>query len=317
MINEQLIISFIIPSYNEENNITNTITSIKTHTPNSLPYEIILVDHDSSDNTVNLARNCGAITTVQPSKTIGGLRNVGVNLASGKILIFLDADIRLTHQWSNKIENVVSRLRKGERILTGSCYCVPESPTWIEKFWFKSKQNIKHSYINSGHLIISKILFKEINGFSEELETGEDYDISMRAVQNDILIEDDKNLIVIHEGFPKNLHEFIKREYWHGKGDTDSISSFMHSKVALVSILFLLIHLVIFFLIVFKVNPLVIFALVTLLLVLPGIASINKYKNQQLMTIFMNTFLYYVYFLARASSIINLFSDRNIKKRQR
>ena len=309
-------LSFIIPAYNEAENIENVFGSIKRCVPDVFQYEILVVDHGSVDNTVELAEACGAKVLVHPEGTIAGLRNFGVSNSTGNVLVFLDADILLTHDWASNIGSVISSLSAGERVLTGSWISIPDTSNWIEKFWFKPLERGDNSHINSGHLIISRQLFDDIGGFDEKLDTGEDYDISIRAIAANIRLIDDVRLRVIHEGYPKSLAEFAKREFWHGKGDAASLASLFQSKVAMVALLFVMLHLsLIFFGSI--VNEMAVYTL------LAGIAGIvigmasSKYRTEPVYTIFVNSFIYYVYFWARGLSVLSLPGIRNMQKRTR
>lgn len=309
-------ISFIIPAYNEAKNIENVVHSIKRYTPGMCRYEVLVVDHGSEDDTASLAKACGARVLVHPEGTIAGLRNFGVSNSAGTILVFLDADIRLTRGWELNIEKVVSSLSAGERLLTGSWYSVPDNPNWLEKFRFKPLERGDNSHINSGHLIIARELFDDIGGFDGVLETGEDYDISIRAKNAGIRLKDDVSLRVIHEGYPKSLLEFMKREFWHGKGDALSLACFFQSKVAVVSLVFVTLH-VALLLFAFVGNEKAAYAVLT------GIAGISagmaylKYKTEPVLAILVNSFIYYVYFWARGLSVLSLPGFRRMRKRMR
>ncbi len=309
-------LSFIIPAYNEAGNIENVIDSIKTCVPDIYRYEVLVVDHGSSDDTVKLAEACGALVLVHPEGTIAGLRNFGVGNSTGVILVFLDADILLTEEWGLHIGKVISSLSTGERVLTGSWYSIPDNPNWIEKFWFKPLERGDNSHINSGHLIISRQLFDEVGGFDEQLETGEDYDISVRAKAANIRLIDDVRLKVIHEGYPKSLVEFAKREFWHGKGDATSLKSLFQSKVAMVALLFVALHIA---LITFSVvgNEIAVYFLSAGIIgVVEGMVCL-KYRTEAIGTIIVNSFIYYVYFWARGLSVLSLPGIRNVQKRMR
>ena len=309
-------LSFIIPAYNEEENISNTLAKIKQYTPSKYRYEVIVVDHGSSDSTAQLAEQHGANAIIKRGGTISGLRNSGVEASSGEVLIFIDADISLTAQWQNNIPPVIERLRNNAKVLTGSWYCIPEEPNWIEKYWFEPLQKLNNTHINSGHMIISRKCFNELSGFDEKLETGEDYDISMRAKANGLEVIDDHALKVIHEGYPKSLREFILREYWHGKGDASSISAMMTSKVALASLIIMLFNLGLLFSAAwFNIPAMAIFmgGIVAVCL----ISSYQKFNKEPAGVIAVNMVLYYFYFIARGASIIMKPFRRGLKKRQR
>jgi len=308
--------SFIIPAYNEAANIAVTIDSIRRNVPDNCQFEIIVVDHGSTDDTVELAQNCGAKPVPHPEGTIAKLRNIGVGHSTGNVLVFLDADIRLTQEWGVRISEVARLLTAGERILTGSRCGIPDNPGWIEKFWFKPLIRGNNSYINSGHLIISRHLFDEIGGFNEKLETGEDYDFSMRARAASIKPVDDARLRVIHEGYPKNLYEFSKREYWHGQGDATSIAVLVNSKVAVTASLFVMLHLALLFFVSLE-NELAVYTILSAIAGLVIASAVFKYRSEPISTILVNSVLYYVYFFARGLSILSLPRFRKARKRSR
>ncbi len=308
--------AFIIPAFDEQDNIQHAIDSIHNFVPDCYTYEVIVVDHGSKDHTVKMARERGAAVFTRSYGTIAGLRNFGVENSTGEVLIFLDADIRLTEQWKNEIISVINSLRSHEKILTGSWYSIPDDPNWIEKYWFKPLESGSNSHINSGHLIISRTSFNEINGFDESLETGEDYDISMRAKKAGFQIVDNLKLRVIHEGYPKSLLEFIKREYWHGKGDAQSLDLLFKSKIAVLALIFFITHIVVIYQ--YCCGDGTYSSLNFLLFVsIPIFMSIYKFSKHNIVVIVVSTLIYYFYFWARVFSILTLPGIRAQKKRSR
>lgn len=91
-------VSVIIPARNEAHNITELIDQLNVQT--LLPYEIICVDDGSEDETAFLAKKAGARLIeagTHPQGWIGKTwaSQVGAQAASGELLLFLDADVRL------------------------------------------------------------------------------------------------------------------------------------------------------------------------------------------------------------------------------
>jgi cellulose synthase/poly-beta-1,6-N-acetylglucosamine synthase-like glycosyltransferase len=87
-------ISIVVPAYNEEKVIVNCIDSIlKSDYSN---YEIILVDDGSSDGTVGEMRRYERDPRIkmitQPNASKAAALNMGILLARGEILFFVDAD---------------------------------------------------------------------------------------------------------------------------------------------------------------------------------------------------------------------------------
>lgn len=230
-------ISFIIPALNEEKYIGLAIDSIKKSVTGKYPYQIIVCDNGSVDGTVVIAEQKGAMVVHRPGVKISALRNSGARLSQGVILVFIDADVWLHDSWGNHIEQTIDLLEKESNVVTGSICAISENGSWIERYWFGSvveRRNV--NYVNSGHIIVTGDTFEKIGGFNEYLETGEDYEFCQRAIGKGIKIINNPLLKVIHEGYPKDIREFYRRERWHGKGDYASLKAIFRSKPALLSI---------------------------------------------------------------------------------
>lgn len=229
-------ISFILPAFNEEKHIGLALESIHENMAQSR-HEIIVVDNGSHDSTPQIARAKGATVLVQKHVTISSLRNLGVSYAKGDIIAFIDADVHLGNDWGEVIWPIISRVGNNPMILTGSTYDLPDEATWLEKCWYGPiLQSGELSHINGGHLVLSKELFLKVGGFKEDLVTGEDYEFCQRAKELGAIIVHDAKLKAIHEGYPKSIAAFLRRERWHGRGDYLSLRTIAASKPALLSI---------------------------------------------------------------------------------
>jgi glycosyltransferase involved in cell wall biosynthesis len=91
-------ISIIVPAYNAELWITETLRSIVDQTIDPGSYEIIVVDNESQDRTLDVAeaalRNVSTrvMLSSEPKKGPAHARNHGLQLARGNWIQFLDAD---------------------------------------------------------------------------------------------------------------------------------------------------------------------------------------------------------------------------------
>ena len=299
-------LSFIIPAFNEEKEIGPVIEAIRINIPKRHKYEIIVVDNGSTDSTSQIAQLKGANLVSKPGINVGAARNAGASSAGGDILIFLDADIYLTQEWCDEISQTILDLRTNPLILTGSTCSIRDMSNWIERCWFHGLKNRKQkNYINSGHLIISKKLFGMIGGFNEKIETGEDVDLSIRAVQMGAKIIDNDKLRVIHSGYPKTIIDFFRRERWHGRGDYSSLENVLHSKPALLSLFqFILLLLALSILIIFQ-TWIPVFFYVLILLGQSFIATIYRFRQIH-SCLLGRILLFVVYFQARAISFIDI-----------
>lgn len=83
-------ISVIIPAYNEESTVASVVEFARKH---KLVSEVIVVDDNSIDNTIENARYAGARIIPSPIRGKGASMKDGLREASNEIVAFLDADI--------------------------------------------------------------------------------------------------------------------------------------------------------------------------------------------------------------------------------
>jgi glycosyltransferase involved in cell wall biosynthesis len=87
------VISFVVPAYNEERTLGETLRSIHdAATALGEPYELIVADDASTDRTAALAESLRARVVPVSHRKISATRNSGARAASGEVLIFVDAD---------------------------------------------------------------------------------------------------------------------------------------------------------------------------------------------------------------------------------
>lgn len=98
--------SIIIPAYNAEKVIRRAVESVNKQTFRN--FEIIVVDDCSKDNTYELSRNLENVNVKKTPRNAkeGGARNLGMQIANGEYIIFIDADDFLAD------ENVLEKIDK-------------------------------------------------------------------------------------------------------------------------------------------------------------------------------------------------------------
>ena len=89
-------ISFVVPAYNEEAELSSTLAAIRAAASGvSQPFEIIVVDDASTDATPEIAEQAGARVVSIHRRQIAAARNAGARAAQGEYLFFVDADTRI------------------------------------------------------------------------------------------------------------------------------------------------------------------------------------------------------------------------------
>lgn len=175
-------LSIVIPAKNEENYLPKLLDSIKKQ--DYKDYEVIVADGGSTDNTKKIARKYGCRVVVGKKKGSPSIeRNKGARKAKGDVLLFLDADVRLTDGFlSGIVENISEK-----NLDVGSCFFRPYDGNWLDgiivsmsNFLLNLFQRLwPHAY---GWCIFSKKnVHDKLGGFNEEIFVGEDHDYAIRA----------------------------------------------------------------------------------------------------------------------------------------
>ncbi|MDG9667853.1 glycosyltransferase [Hahella sp. CR1] len=230
-------LSIVIPAFNEEAVIEETLASIKMSLQD-VSHEVIVVDNGSTDRTSQIAESLGCQVLVAPGVLIGELRNIGAQKASGDILLFNDADVLLTPEWRQAFLRLKDEL-EAQNLIVGGSLQVSDPENMLHKYWFQPLLNKKEgecNYVGTGNMLVSRRLFDQIGGFSRDLRTGEDYDFCLRARNScHATVRYFSNLSAIHLGYPEDMGSFFRREQWHGKGDVQTLAALLKSKVAIFS----------------------------------------------------------------------------------
>ena len=94
-------LSVVILTSNEEAHITTCLNSV------SFADEIIIIDDNSSDATVSLAKKTGAQVYSRKLDDFASQRNYGLSMATGEWVLFLDADETVSKELQKEIISVV------------------------------------------------------------------------------------------------------------------------------------------------------------------------------------------------------------------
>lgn len=123
-------VSVIIPAYNEEESILQTLSSLSAASTKKR-VEIIVVDNNSADATRELAVAAGATCIEEKTQGITPARNAGLKAAKGKLILNADADTIYPPDW---IDLMVQPLSDESIVLVyGSFAFIPTRGTsrWI------------------------------------------------------------------------------------------------------------------------------------------------------------------------------------------
>jgi glycosyltransferase involved in cell wall biosynthesis len=94
-------ISVIVITRNEESNIVECLQSV------SWVNEIVVVDSQSTDRTVELAKQCAQKIIVAEWQGYAAAKNTALEHATSEWILWLDADERVTHDLASEIQSIV------------------------------------------------------------------------------------------------------------------------------------------------------------------------------------------------------------------
>lgn len=240
-----VIISLIVPTKNEEKNISRCIKSIQgsgfslrgkknripitkhrssstdhqlplaeSRSPNighRPPIEIIVADNQSTDQTAAIAKKLGA-KVFQAGPERSAQRNFGARKAQGKFLFFVDADMELGEK---VLTEALDLFHKDSDIKS---IVVPEVSVG-NNFWGRVRALERSCYLGEPTIeaprIFEKKAFLKAGGFDQKLIAAEDWDLSQRIKQWGKMGRI-KAKIIHHEG-KLSLKTHLKKKYYYAK----------------------------------------------------------------------------------------------------
>ncbi len=175
-------LSIVIPARNEEFELAATLTSI-TAAANALgqPWECIVVNDGSTDQTADIAREHGANVIDVELHNIGAVRNAGAAVAQGDRLVFLDADTRLPPETLRAAWNAME-----DGAVGGGAWVRMEGMSLFQRtlvylfchFWLRLCRWAAGCFI-----FATKQAFTAINGFDETYFASEERFLSQALKQ--------------------------------------------------------------------------------------------------------------------------------------
>lgn len=205
-------ISIVITVKNEAVNLQALFESLDGQQE---PFEVVLVDSESTDNTVQVAASYQDRLNVRhivKRSTRGQGRNIGVENSKYGNIVFIDGDVTVNSEF---LEEYRKKFEGRYNLIAGEV--VPEG---VEKFKLdRVKLNYRGFEITrpSANLGYSKELFQSLNGFDPEFVTAEDIDLNLRAVKSGANFTFCEKCIVYNRT-RKNYRQFSRQAFWNGYG---------------------------------------------------------------------------------------------------
>jgi glycosyltransferase involved in cell wall biosynthesis len=175
-------ISIVVPAFNEERLLPQSLASIKTasaaFTAAGWDAELIVCDNNSTDRTAEIAVSSGAIVVFEPVNQISRARNAGAARATGDWLLFVDADSFPTR---DLFADVVTAIASGVCIAGGATVRVDLKGLFYDAaigWWNFVSRTLR--WAAGSFIFCETAIFREIGGFTEKLYAAEEINLFRR-----------------------------------------------------------------------------------------------------------------------------------------
>ena len=166
-------ISFIVPAYNEERLLGRTLEAIHNAAKGiDAPYELIVVDDNSSDNTGKIADDLGATVVNVKYRQISATRNAGAHAANGSVLVFVDADTVISTEILQATMAAINNKAIGGSAAIRFDGDVPMYGRVIQ--WLLCRIYRIGKIVGGSYLFCTREAFERVGGFDETLYGGEE-----------------------------------------------------------------------------------------------------------------------------------------------
>lgn len=202
-------ISIVIVSYNVKEYIISCIDSIYKHSKSNYSFEIVIVDNNSKDATVDsLTKNFPKISLIRNNYNAGfsSAVNQAVKTCRGKLILILNPDTLFVEDTIQKLIEKSENLKtfgaigpaiiNDKGVIQKSFWRYPSVFNTILSIFHLDILNYKKNYqdkkfdkiskvetLSGSALLIPKTIYIELNGFNENLFWMEDIDLCYRLNQ--------------------------------------------------------------------------------------------------------------------------------------
>lgn len=193
------LISIIMPAYNAEKFIRESIESVLSQTYQN--WELLIVNDASTDNTIKIVQTYLAdprirVINLNENGGLAHARNAGIEKAAGKYITFLDSDdlwtpdklARQVEYHKQHPEIPISHTRyimfneKGEIKRSLRIRLRPS----FTKHGLLYKRLLSENIIGVLTVMIQSSVIKSVGGFDDNLRSAEDYDLWLRLSKKNI-----------------------------------------------------------------------------------------------------------------------------------
>ena len=224
-------VSIIIPVRNAAHTLPDCLSSLARLDP--LPYEILLIDNHSTDNSLSLLQkfsvefaHCSVRILSEVKRGATSARNCGIRASQGEVVAFTDADCIVDAAW---IGQMIRPFDESEVGAVAGRVMPAQSRTLLEQFsglyTLRSPgQAARYQQWSpweggfpTANFAVRRVLLEQVGGFAEEIDIyGEDYDLCARLYKKGASIVYWPHALVAHVP-RKTLGGMLRQAFGFGR----------------------------------------------------------------------------------------------------
>lgn len=219
-------VSIVVPVYNGERTIEKCIKSLLNIEYPKENYEIIIVDNNSTDTTVEIVKKYPVKLLHEKKQSSYAARNFGVKNAKGEIVAFADADCIADKGW---LRQLVKNFKDEAIAGVGGEILAYTPENIIERYSVKSNilsqknffefvfVNLKMPFIATANAAYKKEILKEIGLFDDSFTSGGDVDLAWRITFKGYKIVYEPKALIYH-WHRTTLYGLFRQFFRYGEG---------------------------------------------------------------------------------------------------
>jgi glycosyltransferase involved in cell wall biosynthesis len=224
-------ISVIIPVFNSSASLEKCLSCLMVQTLPRDTFEIIVVDNGSGDDIRTVVDTFpGVVYAREEREGSYRARNAGIEIASGEVLAFTDADCLPRPDWLERGAAYFSE--KNESVYVGGAILVrpqkSDSSSATEKydllFSFNQADNMeRRKFAATANMFVSKDVARMIGGFASDLKSAGDLDFARKIMATNTRFVYAADAIVEHPS-ARHVGDLVRRHRRYVGGSFDLAS---------------------------------------------------------------------------------------------
>lgn len=222
-------VSVVVPVYNDPTGLAATLRSLAAQTYPSGSFEVVVVDNDSDDGTLRVAREAAAahpeLVRVERERKVQSsyaARNAGIEASTGELLAFVDADVTVDPDW---LEAGVAAMADREAEYMGCRVDLADAGETLVGLYngatgFPVERYVEeNAFAPTCALFVARSVFRDVGRFDAELVSGGDVEFGQRVADSGRPLHYAPEVAVAHPA-RTSLRSLLSKRFRVGRGIT-------------------------------------------------------------------------------------------------